>query len=493
MKCAPHPRTSGWVSTPTSRKLISDEGSYDLCMAESSSQVSAEQDTRTRVDHLREVLTRLHLIRMAKMVDRSIRRLSFSGVKLLRSLARMPLVGPLFDPLLARIDKHDRLHFDEEELLRVCNALTEEGVPYWVAGGWGLDALAGCQTRRHRDLDLVVYPFNECLARVATVLTRLGYERQTPLGGTVWFPDAEVYIDDRGHDVQVLNINWDILTTVDELLGTASSGDAEIKDGRARVDQLMLARFTAIGALQGVVIPALSLVAQRLFHLGYPQRPEDPHAEDISHLISMGPDKWINPLDRAGAPSPSLQTRQPSTLLLVPIFTFPPDLWRLCRLYHNDLMVPPHVTLAIPFKPLELVNDDVVQRLATLFDEIPQFDFEMDKVRWFNSDVVYLEPSNAEAFRSITKRIQLEFPDFRPYGGAFDEVIPHVTLSEHGSFADRRIIGRLAPRYTPIASRASHVWLMSNVRGIDEWAVVKVFHLGNSPISTPVEPIPPVA
>jgi hypothetical protein len=93
-----------------------------------------------------------------------------------------------------------------------------------------------------------------------------------------------------------------------------------------------------------------------------------------------------------------------------------------------------------------------------------------------------LEPSNAEAFRSITERIQHEFPDFRPYGGVFDDVIPHVTLSEHGSIADRRIIGRLATQYTPISARASQVWLMSNNRDIDDWAVVKVFNLGPAPL-----------
>ena len=453
-------------------------------MADSSSPFPADLEPHNRVDRLREILTTLHMIRMAKMIDRSIRRLSFSGLKLLRSLARMPVIGSGFDPLLAKIDTLDRLHFDLEELLRVCSALNDEHVPYWVAGGWGLDALVGCQTRRHRDLDLVVHPFHESLPKVAALLTSLGYERKTPLGGTMWFPDAEVYIDNHGHDVQVLNINWDILTTVEELLGSAPIAEVVATDEMARVTQLMLARFTATGSLEEVVIPALSVVSQRLFHLGYPQRPEDPHAEDVIRLIAVEQDGWINPFDHSGAPHSFPESHQPSTLLLIPIFTFPPDLWRLCRLYHNDLMVPPHVTLAIPFKPLEMVTNEVVQQLTKLFEETRQFDFELNAVRWFGAEVVYLEPSNAEAFRSITKRIQHEFPDFLPYGGVFDEVIPHVTLSEHGSIADRRIIGRLAPRYTPISARASHVWLMSNQRSADDWAVVKVFQLGPAPLAS---------
>lgn len=127
----------------------------------------------------------------------------------------------------------------------------------------------------------------------------------------------------------------------------------------------------------------------------------------------------------------------------------------------------------------------MVRQLTKLFQETLQFDFELDQVRWFDTNVVYLEPSNAEAFRSITERLQQMFPDFHPYDGVFDSVIPHVTLSEHGSLADRRIVGRLAPMYTPISSRDSHVWLMSNQRALDDWAVVKVFHLGPTPLAGP--------
>lgn len=34
------------------------------------------------------------------------------------------------------------------------DTLDTHGVPFWVDGGWGVDALLGEQTRSHRDLDL---------------------------------------------------------------------------------------------------------------------------------------------------------------------------------------------------------------------------------------------------------------------------------------------------------------------------------------------------
>src|SRR5256885_1277411 len=34
--------------------------------------------------------------------------------------------------------------------------LDPQGIPYWVMGGWGVDALLHRETRPHKDLDLLV-------------------------------------------------------------------------------------------------------------------------------------------------------------------------------------------------------------------------------------------------------------------------------------------------------------------------------------------------
>ena len=428
---------------------------------------------------LRSTLTKLHLIGSARFIDRSVRRLFFLSVNLLRSLARVPLIGPRLDSLLARVDREDRLNFELTELLRVCRTLSGGRLPYWVAGGWGLDALVGSETRRHVDLDFVLDGFRENLPKAEVLFAGLGYERKAPLGGTLWFPDAEVFEDNRGHHVEVLNVNWEVLTTVESLLGPLSTPELVSSEEPSRATPLLLKQCTATGMLDGVSIPVLSVMAQQLFHLGYQRRPEDTHADDTIRLIAMGRDAHTDSLVRIATKPAKQVSRKSSTLLLVPIFTFPPDLWRLCKLYHNDLnLMPPHVTLAFPFLNLVSVTPEVVQHLTTLFDQTLAFDFELNKVRWFDTNAVYVEPSNDDAFRSIIETLKRTFPDFHPYDDAFDSVVPHVTLSEHGSAADRRVLGRHAPKYLPISARASHVWLMSNERRVDEWSIVKIFNLG---------------
>ena len=60
-----------------------------------------------------------------------------------------------------------------ERVVETLAALRSAGVEAWVIGGWGIDALAGTQSRTHRDLDLIVdHPEIEL---ALAVLLELGY------------------------------------------------------------------------------------------------------------------------------------------------------------------------------------------------------------------------------------------------------------------------------------------------------------------------------
>ena len=80
---------------------------------------------------------------------------------------------------------------------------------YWVAGGWGVAALAGGQTRTHRDLDLAVDAgtLPACLQALAS----LGYVPETDwlpvrveyaAPGELWVDVHPVTFDDAGHGRQ---------------------------------------------------------------------------------------------------------------------------------------------------------------------------------------------------------------------------------------------------------------------------------------------------
>jgi lincosamide nucleotidyltransferase A/C/D/E len=96
---------------------------------------------------------------------------------------------------------------DAADVLAALQAVSECRV--WVGGGWGVDALAGRETRQHRDLDLAVDARDEAVALIA--LAPLGYEVQTDwrpvrvelaAPGKRWVDVHPVVFDAAGDGVQ---------------------------------------------------------------------------------------------------------------------------------------------------------------------------------------------------------------------------------------------------------------------------------------------------
>jgi lincosamide nucleotidyltransferase A/C/D/E len=141
------------------------------------------------------------------------------------------------------------------EVLLVLAALEQAGCRYWLEGGWGVDALAGRQTREHRDLDVDVDDRDEFLA--LDVLALLGYVVETD-----WRPNrVELARAGQGRvDLHPIEVHAD---------GSALQPGLEGQMYR------FPAQFFTTGSLGGRSVPCFSLEAQRRFHTGYPLRPVD--------------------------------------------------------------------------------------------------------------------------------------------------------------------------------------------------------------------------
>ncbi len=68
----------------------------------------------------------------------------------------------------------------------LCRAFEAADLPFWVDGGWGVDALIGKQTRPHSDLDLAIHLGD--LPRFEKLLGSLGYHPNKDDGARAWNP-----------------------------------------------------------------------------------------------------------------------------------------------------------------------------------------------------------------------------------------------------------------------------------------------------------------
>ena len=151
------------------------------------------------------------------------------------------------------------------DVVRVLDELESRRVRYWVAGGWGVAALAGRQSRTHRDLDLAVDA--DTLPACREALATLGYVQETD-----WLPVRVEYVAAGELRVDVHPVHFD-------------------EDGHGRQHDLVGGYFDypphglVVGSLRNRAIPCLSADRQRVFHSGYEPRPQDLH--DLGVLAAL--------------------------------------------------------------------------------------------------------------------------------------------------------------------------------------------------------------
>jgi 2'-5' RNA ligase len=122
---------------------------------------------------------------------------------------------------------------------------------------------------------------------------------------------------------------------------------------------------------------------------------------------------------------------------------------------------PAHVTVLFPFMAPARITGEVLEQLAELFGRYESFAFSLTEVRWFDDRVVYLAPTPVAAFQLLTAAVTAAFPDFPPYEGAFDEVIPHVCIGREARKVFLQVAGWMVKRHLPISGTVTEVWLMT--------------------------------
>ena len=116
------------------------------------------------------------------------------------------------------------------------------------------------------------------------------------------------------------------------------------------------------------------------------------------------------------------------------------------------LGVPAHVTILYPFLARDDLTRSVRSELAGIGREIRAFDVRFETA-WRWPRVVYLEPRPREPFVALIDRIVASYPDYPPYAGTIDEVIPHLTIAESNAPLDDTLAAATA--FLPFTARAA--------------------------------------
>lgn len=153
------------------------------------------------------------------------------------------------------------------------------------------------------------------------------------------------------------------------------------------------------------------------------------------------------------------------SLLMVPVPELDPVVRsRLARDLHSDPMPDTdetlaHITLLGPFAPLEEVDDGLLAELRRFFSDVTPFPFALTGIHQFPGGEVYLSPDPSSPFRQLSQALSRLFPEYPPYGGAFDEVVPHLTIPIPEGETSDQLAFELRGRF-PITTQARSAALL---------------------------------
>jgi 2'-5' RNA ligase len=127
--------------------------------------------------------------------------------------------------------------------------------------------------------------------------------------------------------------------------------------------------------------------------------------------------------------------------------------------------VPVHITLLFPFVPAVRIDPALVEKLGELFASFPSFRFVLRRAERF-PEVLYLAPEPAEPFVRLTEAIAARYPEHPPYQGAFDTIVPHLTVAQ----GESRVLDEAeadVSRALPLEAAAAEVVLLEEV--VADW------------------------
>ena len=111
------------------------------------------------------------------------------------------------------------------------------------------------------------------------------------------------------------------------------------------------------------------------------------------------------------------------------------------------------MTILFPFVPAAGLTSAHRSALEAIARTVEPVEIAFRRVGRFPT-VVYLDPEPSGPLRTLTDAVVARYPDHLPYGGAFDDVIPHLTVTDDGD-APLDLVAAEASRWLPFTHHAA--------------------------------------
>jgi 2'-5' RNA ligase len=137
------------------------------------------------------------------------------------------------------------------------------------------------------------------------------------------------------------------------------------------------------------------------------------------------------------------------------------------------------MTLIYPVHDSARVGAETERAIASVVASFARFAFTLETAGYFYRPrrVLYLAPEPAAPFEALTRALATRFPDAPPYGGMFDEIVPHVQVADEEDPEILATIEADLARGLPIESAAREVEFVEHAP--EGWRLRRSFRLTN--------------
>ncbi|WP_422125763.1 2'-5' RNA ligase family protein [Streptomyces graminilatus] len=137
--------------------------------------------------------------------------------------------------------------------------------------------------------------------------------------------------------------------------------------------------------------------------------------------------------------------------------------------------VPAHVTVLFPFLDESRIDRETCAAIGEVIGRHRSFEARFERCGRFPG-ILYLTPEPDASFRTLTEAVRDRWPQTPPFGGRFDDIVPHLTVAQGQDDAvleeaEAGLRGRL-----PVTARVSSVDLL--VHDGSRWRQRASFALG---------------
>jgi 2'-5' RNA ligase len=135
-----------------------------------------------------------------------------------------------------------------------------------------------------------------------------------------------------------------------------------------------------------------------------------------------------------------------------------------------------HITLLAPWASKPTAED--LAQVGRIARAAGPFDVKLSRIGEFPDGIIHLIPEPDFELRELTSCLAAAFPQFPPYGGRYDDAIPHLTLDRRSTTVTpatvRASIGDLLPLAITVDRIDLQWWANHGCRRLHAWRLGRV-------------------